>query len=251
MTFEERMRELEYFHGLRLLPGTWCVIRVDGRGFSKFTEKNYEKPFDRKLHDHMITTSSLLFEELQADYAYTESDEISLLFRPDWALFSRSLEKIVSVSAGIASSAFTKASSLMAHFDSRVWLSPNKEAVVDYFRWRQSDGTRCCLNQWCYWLLRKDGLSADEATVRLEGQGEAAKNELLYSKGINFNEVPLWQRRGTAFYWESYEKSGFNPIKKETVVVTRRRIHSNEELPMKDEYSEFLRALLNSIPLTT
>jgi tRNA(His) guanylyltransferase len=30
--FEKRMRELEYFHGLRALPGAWVVIRVDGRG---------------------------------------------------------------------------------------------------------------------------------------------------------------------------------------------------------------------------
>lgn len=33
-TFENRMRELEYFHNLRLLPGAWVVVRVDGRGNS-------------------------------------------------------------------------------------------------------------------------------------------------------------------------------------------------------------------------
>ena len=29
--FEQRMRELEYFHRLRVLPGTWPVLRLDGR----------------------------------------------------------------------------------------------------------------------------------------------------------------------------------------------------------------------------
>jgi tRNA(His) 5'-end guanylyltransferase len=29
-TFEARMRALEYFHSLRVLPGAWIVIRVDG-----------------------------------------------------------------------------------------------------------------------------------------------------------------------------------------------------------------------------
>ena len=31
---DAKMRALEYFHGLRLLPGAWTVLRVDGRGFS-------------------------------------------------------------------------------------------------------------------------------------------------------------------------------------------------------------------------
>lgn len=35
--FEAKMRELEYFHGLRLLQEAWAVVRVDGRGFSRFT----------------------------------------------------------------------------------------------------------------------------------------------------------------------------------------------------------------------
>ena len=30
-TFDNRMRELEYFHNLRLLPGAWVLVRVDGR----------------------------------------------------------------------------------------------------------------------------------------------------------------------------------------------------------------------------
>ncbi len=32
--FEKRLRALEYFHALRLIPGARTVIRVDGRGFS-------------------------------------------------------------------------------------------------------------------------------------------------------------------------------------------------------------------------
>jgi tRNA(His) guanylyltransferase len=107
--FEKRMRQMEYFHSLRLLPGAWVVIRVDGRGFSRFTQSRFEKPFDLEFHNLMVQTASALLGELHGIYAYTESDEISVLFHPNWDLFDRSLEKVISISASIASSTFTHA----------------------------------------------------------------------------------------------------------------------------------------------
>jgi tRNA(His) 5'-end guanylyltransferase len=38
--FEARMRALEYFHSLRLLPGVWTVLRLDGRGFTRLTDRS-------------------------------------------------------------------------------------------------------------------------------------------------------------------------------------------------------------------
>ncbi len=143
---EERMRALEYFHSLRLLPGVWTVLRLDGRGFTRLTADGYEKPFDERFRDCMITTATTLLEELQGLYAYTESDEISVLFPPEWDLFDRELEKLVSLSAAIASVAFTQAARVAGHFDSRVWLGANENLVEDYFRWRQTDAGRCALN---------------------------------------------------------------------------------------------------------
>lgn len=245
-SFELQMRALEYFHTLRLLPGAWVVIRVDGRGFSRFTESRFDKPFDLKFHGLMVETTKALLVELQGIYAYTESDEISVLFRPDWDLFDRSLEKIVSISASIASATFSHACQTAVNFDSRVWLGANKSQVVDYFRWRQADATRCALNGWCYWTLRQAGKSVGQATAMLNGQSVAFKNELLFQHGINFNELPTWQRRGVGLYWEEYEKEGYNPIQDQAVVVKRRQVKLDEELPMKDAYGEFIRSILNT-----
>ena len=248
--FEARMRAGEYFHTLRLLSGAWTVLRVDGRSFSRFTEAHFDKPFDARFRNFMVTTAHRLLEELHGIYAYTESDEISVCFPPDWNLFDRELEKLVSLSAGIASATFSLACGKAAYFDSRAWLGVNVAQVIDYFQWRQSDAARCALNGWCYWTLRKDGQSVSQATRRLEGASQSDKHELLFAHGINFNDLPLWQKRGTGLYWETYAKEGYNPVSRQTVWAERRRIITNADLPMKDEYAAFLNNILTANALT-
>ncbi|MBW3625430.1 MAG: tRNA 5'-guanylyltransferase [Armatimonadetes bacterium] len=246
--FESVLRGWEYFHSLRLVPETWTVIRVDGRGFTRFTAERFDKPFDPRFRDLMVTTAKALLEEFGGLYAYTESDEISVLFPPKWNAFSRELEKIVSITAGLASATFTHAAGEPTHFDSRVWVGVNEDRVVDYFRWRQVDAARCALNGWCYWTLRKENSGVREATEILEGMPVGEKNELLFRHGINFNDLPVWQRRGIGLYGEMYEKVGYNPKTGEAVPATRRRVKVDDTLPMKDEYDVFLRGLLRRSP---
>lgn len=45
--------------------------------------------------------------------------------------------------------------------------------------------------------------------------------------------------------WETYEKTGYNPLTKEEALTTRRRLKVDEDLPMKDEYGVFIEPLLN------
>ncbi len=244
--FEARMRALECFHTLRFPPGAWVALHLDGRGFSGFTESRCEKPFDARMHGWMVETARTLLDQLQGRYAYTESDEISLLLPRAWALFDRELEKTISLSAGLASAAFTLACNAPAHFDSRAIVAAEDEQVLDYFRWRQADATRCALNGWCYWTLRKAGLTVAQATTELCGKSVAFKNELLFRHGINFNEVPAWQRRGTGLYWESYEREGYNPKSGQTVVATRRRIRIDVDLPVGEAYADMIGGLLET-----
>lgn len=241
--FERSMRELEYFHNLRVLPNTWIILRVDGRGFSQFTTA-FEKPFDEDFHQYMKTTAKELLIQLQGLYAYTESDEISILLPLNWDLFNRKVEKLVSISAGIASSAFTDYCKKTAHFDGRIWVGPTDEFVIDYFRWRQADAARCCLNSEVYWALRREGLSAHKASKMLERKNAAFKNELLFQKGINFNDLPFWKRRGVGIRWISFLKTGYNPKTERKVSTPRRRLETNCHLPIKDEYRNYIMNIL-------
>jgi tRNA(His) 5'-end guanylyltransferase len=238
---ESRMRRGECFHALRAPPDTFIVIRADGRSFSRLTERLAEKPFDRAFHEKMVRTAAALLQSLHASYVYTESDEISALLPRSAELFDREVEKLVSISAARASATLSLLLGEAVEFDARVWIGATEDAVVDYFLWRQADATRCALNGWAYWTLRKSGKTVKAATAALEGATVEEKNELLQAHGINFNAVPAWQRRGTGIYWETYEKDGHNPKTGQSVKAKRRRVTVDDALPMKDAYARFVR----------
>ncbi|MFN8608976.1 MAG: tRNA(His) guanylyltransferase Thg1 family protein [Vulcanimicrobiota bacterium] len=241
---EQRMRALEVYHSARVLPEAWPILRVDGRGFSKFTQNRFEKPFDPIFHQAMVRAAGRLLEELGAIYVYTESDEISVLLDRHTRLFDREHEKLVSISAATASAALSLAFQCEVQCDSRLCVAANSAQVVDYFQWRQADAGRCCLNGWCYWTLRQQGASVREATRQMHGRGFSWKNELLFQRGINFNDLPCWQKRGTGLHWQVYEKVGLNPLTSAQTRATRRRLHIEDQLPLGEAYSDFLKQFL-------
>ncbi len=120
-----------------------------------------------------------------------------------------------------------------------------RDDLVDYFRRRQLDAARCALHAWCYSTLREKGASADEAARALFGKGRARKNEPLFHAGVNYNDVPAWQRRGVGLLWETYEKPGYDPVRRQTVTAARRRLRVNMELPAHAAYDDFIRRLLH------
>ena len=82
------------------------------------------------------------------------------------------------------------------------------------------------------------------ATKELEGQSVGFKNELLFSRGVNYNELPSWQKRGIGLWHEKYDKEGYDPLRKEAVLATRNRIHVEYELPIGDAYGDMVIGLL-------
>lgn len=252
MKFDEldtKMRIFETAHDYSVLPGIYIVARLDGRGFTKLTKDvhKFKAPYDERFRDYMLdTVEHLMNSGFEIIYGYTQSDEISLLFSLEDETFNRKIRKINSVLAGEASAKFSLLLNDMGCFDCRVSQLSNIQQVIDYFRWRQQDAHRNSLNSHCYWCLRGDGETARKATSIMEGLSVADKNELLFQHGINFNDLPNWQKRGVGLYWEEYQKEGYNPVKNETVFTMRRRIKKELDLPMKDDYSEFIRKFVDS-----
>ena len=177
-------------------------------------------------------------------YGFTESDEISLLFHADEDTFGRKVRKYNSVLAGEASSVFSMELGKTAVFDCRVIPLPNIERVRDYFLWRQEDAHRNSLNSYCYWTLRRDGKSVQEATSELSGKSVSYKNELLFSHGINYDELPSWQKRGIGLWREAYEKEGYNPLQQQMETAMRTKIKIEYELPLGEKYADLVQELL-------
>lgn len=251
MKFDELdnlMRVFETAHDLCVLPGLYMVARLDGRSFTRLTKEvhSFEAPFDNRFCDLMLDTAEHLMVGcgFNVVYGYTQSDEISLLFALAENTFGRKLGKLTSVLSGEASAKFSLLLDAVAVFDCRISQLPSVDLVVDYFRWRNEDAHRNALNAHGYWLLRKQGQTVGEATAAMEGLSVAQKNELLFQNGVNFNDLPLWQKRGAGLYWEEYERPAENPITREKAVALRKRVRRDLDLPMKDDYSAFLLKLL-------
>jgi tRNA(His) guanylyltransferase len=244
---EARMRVYETAHDHCVLPGLRIVVRLDGRGFTRLTKGTWEleAPFDLRFRDIMLETAEHLMDcGFSVSYAYTQSDEISLLLDSNDTAFARKTRKIISVLAGEASAKFSLCAGRMGCFDARISQLPMESDVLDYFRWRHEDAHRNSLSAHCYWLLRRQGMSANVATQRLSGMSTADKNEILFRNGVNFNELPAWQKRGSGLYWEDYLKPGSNPQTGETVLARRRRITRETELPLGDAYADFVREIM-------
>ncbi|VEP11857.1 tRNAHis guanylyltransferase family protein [Hyella patelloides LEGE 07179] len=243
------MRIYETAHDHSVLPGIYMVARLDGRNFTRLTKEKHQfkAPFDKQFRDYMLTTvEHLMTCGFKVLYGYTQSDEISLLLDLVEDTFNRKLRKLNSVLASEASAKFSLLLGNMGCFDCRISQLPNISLVVDYFRWRQQDAYRNSLSSHCYWCLRRGGYSARKATSMMSGLSQADKHELLFEHNINYNDLPSWEKRGSGLYWESYQKVGYNPITEEDIVTNRNRIKRDLELPMKDEYSQFILNLLET-----
>ncbi|MCU0654492.1 MAG: guanylyltransferase [Polyangiaceae bacterium] len=247
---DRRMRVYETAHDHCVLPGVHIVARIDGRSFSQLTRGTLglREPYDARMRAAMEATLTHLMVRcgFSTLYGYTQSDELSVLLRRDEAAFGRKERKIVSVLAGEASACFSLAMGVHGAFDARVCQLPRDEDVVDYFRWRQEDAHRNALNGHCYWLLRGQGMTDDEATRRLSGASISQRNELLFQHGVNFNDLPAWQRRGVGARWEHRETRGVDPRSGAPVIGSHRELILDASLPMRDEYDAMVATLVRA-----
>lgn len=256
-----RMKEnYEKISQTKLMRRTPVAIRIDGKAFHTFT-RGFKKPFDEILIKSMQETMKYLCENIQGCIlGYTQSDEITLILQDYKTLtieawFNYEVQKMCSISASMATMAFNKyfreevdkqdelnkskyfessisyieyqdqmitylkAVNKGAMFDSRCFNVP-KEEVTNLLLWRQLDAARNSVQ-----MVGRAYYSHKE----LNGKNNSQIQDMLMDKGINWNDYPTHQKRGSC-----------------CIKDDERHWFIDEEIPMfKGEGREYVERLIN------
>jgi len=182
--------------GRVMIPDLPVVARLDGRAFHTFT-RGMARPFDGQMSALMQKTTMELVSEFHASIGYTQSDEITLVWRKP-TMFGGRFQKYHSVLAGYASAVFARAAAIMFPekdgivpcFDCRVFQVPNLEVAVDVLQWREEDAVKNSIQALA---------QAHFSHKQLQGKGRVVQLDMLKSKGINWNDCSTTQKRGVYF----------------------------------------------------
>lgn len=241
------MRQKEIFSALRA-PSP-VILRLDGRNFKESLSRlGFRKPYDPAFVQAMVRSARQLLEAsgMSPEWAFTFSDEVSLLFRE--LPFDGRVEKLDSVVPSFMASALTialKVETPLA-FDARV-IPVHPEEIPEYLTGRQAEAWRNHMQSYGFYTLVAEGLGEKKAAARLKGMKFEAIHEFMWQHGVNLNETPGWQRKGVFIYRKKTEREGYNPVKGEKVTVERREIVEDWDPPVfsTEEGKAYLRRLLD------
>ncbi|KAJ8118589.1 hypothetical protein OPT61_g467 [Boeremia exigua] len=248
-----RMKQYEASFDFTLPSGLPVIVRLDGHAFSTFTSR-FHKPFDQRIHDAMIAAcTDLLAYFPSATVAYTQSDEITLVFPDGVQSFNERVQKLSSLAASYCSVRFNAHLTTLlaaspepkvqdvaieslgtAHFDARFFNVPNVEEALNCILWRcRNDAVRNSVNAFARTMY---------STKEMHGKMTKDLIEMMrVEKGIEYKEaVPRWAIEGCLLKREHVEHAGLNPKtgKIEHALRTRTRV---EERGVREFSAENLR----------
>lgn len=272
--YEDRTR-------IKLPRRTYTIIRIDGKAFHTYT-KGLKRPFDTGLIDDMNWTTEYLCKNIQGvKFGYVQSDEISLVLTDFDTLqtdlwFDGNLQKMASIAASMATAKFNQLRMMrachegsdvdgyldmddlsgfkLAMFDARVFQITSPMEVENYFIWRQQDATRNSISSVA---------QSEFSTRELHGKKTNEMQEMLFQKGINWNDFSPREKRGsvirrvekTYIRKESGALAEVSPktisieIKKEDT-FTRSKWETDQETPVFTQDRNYMRFLLPQLETT-
>ena len=225
MEIGDRMKEYEAIYSMRAMPNCPIMVRIDGKAFHNFTS-NLAKPYDANLMTAMDELTKELISFSGAVLGYTQSDEITLVLakksREYELFFNGKVQKLSSVLASFATATFPKYfqnEGKVALFDCRVFSVPTLSEATNCLLWREMDATRNSVQ-----MAARSVYSHKEC----ENKNASQLQEMLFAKGINFNDYPSRFKRGAFF-------NGFYGMQLGTPLT----VHSHEER-IKFLFSEYM-----------
>lgn len=223
----ERMKGYEKRNRYYLQRRMPVILRLDMRAGHSFT-KGFERPFDEVFIKSMQETAKYLCENIQnCKLSYQQSDEITLLL-VDYdklntdCFFDYRVDKLCSIAASMATMAFNNIFSkyvrgfdlALAYNDNGIDTEENRKLWKIYNKAVTKGAmfdARCFnipkeeVTNLCYWRQ----LDASRNSIQMVGQANFSHKELqnkscndiqdmlMIQKGINWNDLPTYQKRGS------------------------------------------------------
>lgn len=175
----------------------YLMVRLDGKGFSKFT-KGLNRPYDSRMSLLMIDTLKYLVKETGAIVGSCQSDEISLCFKTfegEDHYFGGRFQKIATTCASLATGFFNKNLSvrlpekdhLIPSFDGRCWSLTGQIAAYHNLLWRERDATKNSITMAATSVILHQ---------KLHGVNGETKIQMLKDLGIDWHDYPTYFKRG-------------------------------------------------------
>lgn len=175
----DRMKGYEGVSAKRaLVPELPILARIDGKRFSRFT-KGMIKPFDPLMIEVMQGITKDLMERTNATAGYVQSDEITLVYRPQAdPIFGGRESKLNSILASMATGILYTAlvdrgcGDLIAKqpsFDCRAWSVPDLSEAVNAVIWRILDCRKNSISAVYRWKVGKATMHGKDQIAMKEG----------------------------------------------------------------------------------
>lgn len=201
----DRMKRAEAVTRQLLPRRTFSLLRVDVRAAHSYL-RGAVRPFDLDFMADMDAVAEALCAEITgAVLAYTQSDEISVLYTDfgspgtePW--FGGVLAKQQAIAAALATAVLNeRRPGKRALFDARAFTLADPIEVANYMIWRQRDAVRNSISM---------AAQAKFSPRRLHGVNSGGMQELLWSEhGINWNDYPDGCKRGRASVRKTGERA--------------------------------------------
>jgi tRNA(His) 5'-end guanylyltransferase len=190
----DRMKRHEAVYRHLLPRRTYSILRVDGRAFHAYL-RGAEHPFDEPFMADMDAVAEALCAEITgAALAYTQSDEVSVLYTDFGSIgtqpwFGAVQAKQTTIAASLATAVLNeRRPGKRALFDARVFTLSDPVEVANYFVWRQRDAVRNSIAM---------AAQAHFSPRELHHVNGTRMQEMLWSEhGINWNDYPAGCKRG-------------------------------------------------------
>lgn len=195
-TLGDRMKAFEAEYETYLSPISMpTYVRIDGRGFSRYTKGRFMKPFDNRLNGLFKYATIELMKEFDCIFGYFQSDEISLVIPTGKLKFNNRVQKNVSTIASFVTAVFNDAyldiigikPNKLATFDTRI-LQMTETDIASMITWRAIDAKKNSVSS-----LAQVYFSAND----LKNKSTEQRLEMLSDINVDWFLLPYQQKYGT------------------------------------------------------